>query len=484
VGAKKGRNKRAAKGSRKVGSAKQSGSEGVGRGTQRIGLVLFAVVFIALFVIFAVAQGIGGTSVPSGDAAVVKSVPNGNVSEAEVKAATTRQIAAKISSKEFKKAPKAGTAKYEEARELALGELVEDLWINGEAEELGITATGKEVQASFTEIKEQQFPTKAAFEKLLKESHLTRAEVLEIVKLQVIAKNVQEKVQNQSGPATAAEIQAYYNENKAAQFTTKPSRDVRVILNKDKSKVEAAKTALEADNSAANWKKVAKKYSSDPTTAKNGGLQKGISEEFLKGAIKKAIFDSATGELIGPTAFEKNYLLTEVVALHAQKVQKLAEVKSTISTQLTQTKQQKYFENFISEFHTKWEGRTYCASAFPNEHCANYPASKRLEKSREQYKACYEADPKTPAKECPAPVTMNTPATPGSVTVLEPQGKRLVQRPQPENSKAAATSTELSPEAAGSTEGASSEQAAAEAAAAEAQAKAEAEAAAESKSGK
>ncbi len=483
MGAKKGRNKRAAKRSGKGGSAKQSGSTGVGRGAQRIGLVLFGVVFVALFVIFAVAQGIGAPSVPSGDAAVVKDVPNGNVSEAEVKRSTAQQIAAKLASKEFKKAPEPGTTKYEEAQTSALSELLEYLWITGEAEELGITVTSKEINASLKEIKEQQFKTEAAFQKFLKESKLTNADVLKIVKLRVAAKNIQEKIQNQSGPASAAEIKAYYEENKAAQYTTKPTRDVRVIVNKDKAKVEAAAKALEADNSPANWKKVAKKYSSDPTTAKTGGLQKGISEELLKGAIKKAIFDSATGEVIGPTLFEKNYLLTEVVALHPQKVQTLAEVKSTISTQLTQTKQQKYFENFVTDFHTKWENRTYCASGFPNERCVNYPASKRLEKSREQYKACYEANPKTPAKECPAPVTLTKPAIPGTITELTPEGEPKVQRPQPENLKAgAAATTELSPEGAAGAE-ASPEQAAAEQAAAEAQAKAEAEAAQESKSG-
>lgn len=477
MGAKSGRNKRAAKRPGKGGSAKQSGSKDVRRGAQRLGLVLFGVVFVALFVIFAVAQGIGAPSVPSGDAAVVKSIPDGNVSEAEVKRGTAQQIAAKISSGELKKAPKPGSKKYEETQTAAFGEILEYLWITGEAEELGVTATSKEIAASLKEIKEQNFKTEAAFQKFLKESHFTRADVLKRVKLQVIAKNVQEKVQNQTGPASAAEIEAYYEENKAAQYTTKPTRDVRVIVNKDKSEVEAALKALEADNSAANWKKVAGKYSSDPTTAKTGGLQKGISEEVLTGAVKKAIFDSATGEVVGPTTFEKNYLVTEVVALHARKVQSLAEVKSTISTQLTQTKQQEFFSNFVSEFHTRWEGRTYCASAYLNERCANYKSSGHPATAEP---ACYEANPKKPAKECPAAVTLTTPALPGSVTVLKPKGEALVQRPQPENLKAGgAATTELSPETGASPEAAAAEQAAAEQAAAEAQARVEAEAAPE-----
>jgi parvulin-like peptidyl-prolyl isomerase len=445
------------------------------RGAQRLGLLLFGVAFIAIFVIFAVAQGIGAPSVPSGDAAIVKSVPKGDVTEAEVKRGIAQQIAAKVSSGELKKAPKPASKKYEEVKDAAMGELVEYIWINGEAEELGVTATGKEIAASLAEIKKQNFKTEAAFQKFLDESHFTRADVIKRVKLQVLSKNIQEKVQNEAGPATAAEIQANYEENKAAQYTTKPTRDVRVIVNKNKAKVEAAKKALEADNSPASWKKVAEKYSSDPTTAKTGGLQKGISEEFLKGAIKKAIFGAATGEIIGPTAFEKNFLLTEVVTLHPQKVQTLAEVKSTISTQLTETKQQEFFSEFVTEFHTKWVGRTYCAPAYVNERCANFPASKQLEKTREQYKACYEANPKTPAKECPAPVVQNKPALPGTVTVLKPQGESLVQRPQPEGLKEGGGAATEVPTEGASPEAASPEQAAAEAAAAEAAAKAEAE---------
>ena len=41
-------------------------------------------------------------------------------------------------------------------------------------------------------------------------------------------------------------IQAYYDAEKDSQFTTKESRDVRIVLNKDKAKVEAAKKELEA----------------------------------------------------------------------------------------------------------------------------------------------------------------------------------------------------------------------------------------------
>jgi hypothetical protein len=47
--------------------------------------------------------------------------------------------------------------------------------------------------------------------------------------------------------------------------------------------------------------------------------------------------------------------------------------------------------------------------------------------------ACYEENPKggRPA-DCPAPVTQSSPALPGTVSVIAPQGQRMAQRPRPE----------------------------------------------------
>jgi parvulin-like peptidyl-prolyl isomerase len=406
-------------------------------GRQRLWLIVFGAIFVAIFVIFAVAQGIGATSVPSGDAAIVKGVPSesGTVSEAEVKRATAQQIAA-ASSESKAKAPKPGSKKFEELREAAFGELLDYIWIRGEAEEMNISVTAKQIEEELKTIKKQNFPTAKAYDEFLKKSHFTQADVDRRVELQVLSTEIQEQVKGGTAPATASEIEAYYEAEKATQFTTPASRDVRVIVNKDESKVEAAKKELEAGNqSVATWKKVASKYSSDPTTKTNGGLQKAITEEFVKGDLKKAIFDSATGELAGPVEFEKNFLLIEPVKLNPEKVKTLAEVKPEISQTLTQKKQEEFFSEFVLEYQSKWTSRTSCASGFTaNERCSNFKGSGHPATAAP---ACYEANPKAPAKECPAPVVMNTPAIPGSVTESESKGERLVQRPRPEGLKEA-----------------------------------------------
>jgi parvulin-like peptidyl-prolyl isomerase len=424
VGAKSGRNKRGGGGPKKSGTPRGRGGGGSNT-AQRVGLVLFAVVFIALFVVFAVAQGLGAPSVPSGDIALVTNVPSeiGHISEADYKTSIEQQEA----QSGVKKPPKAGSKKAEELKKAAIGELLNSAWIFGEAEELGIKVTAKEVETELAKVKKESFKTEKAYQEFLTTSHFTQEDVNKRLELQILSTKIQEKVTKETPEVTEAELKAYYEAEKATQFTKKPSRDVRVVVNENKKEVEAAKKALEADNSEAGWKKVTKKYS--PTTSAQAGLQKEISEEFLTEPLKKDIFQSATGELVGPVKQEKNYLLLEVVKLHPEKVQSFDEVKSTIESTLGSQKQEKFFSEWVSGFDAKWTSRSHCASGYTTEQCANYKGSGHPATASE---VCYEANPKTPAKECPAPVVQNQPALPGSVTVAKPEGERLVQRPLPE----------------------------------------------------
>ncbi|HET9152577.1 MAG TPA: peptidyl-prolyl cis-trans isomerase [Solirubrobacterales bacterium] len=411
-------------------------------GRQRLALIVFAALLVLLFVGFAVAQGIGSPSVPSGDVVKVQSLSDelGTVSQKEF----DRAFALQVKGAKLKKPPAAGSKKYEEVKEGTLTELIEAIWIRGQAEEMGISVTDKQVEEELAQIKESNFPTTSAYQKFLKESGFTEADVNDRVELKTLVTAIQEKVNSEAPVPSESEISDYYDEQKETQFTEKESRDVRLIINKDKSKVEAAKKELEKDNSPASWKKVAPKYSSDPTSKAKGGLQEGITEEFLKGELKEAIFGSATGELKGPIKFETNWILIEVVKLNPAKVKQLPEVKAQIEETLKSEKQQKYLGEFAKEFESKWNSRTYCASGYKIAKCANFTSSGHPSNAAP---ACYEANPKAPATECPAPVTPIKPALPGSVTLQKPEGEPFPQRPLPEGSAAGGgeATTELPP---------------------------------------
>jgi len=412
----------------KSGQRRNPGADDRSAGRQRLALILFGVLFILLFIGFAVAQGIGSPSVPSGSVAIVEDVPDeiGEVTKEDF----DRTLAQQVAQAKLKKAPEPGSKKFEELKTATLGELLDQVWIEGEAEELGLTATEKQVEDELATIKKQSFGSDQAYQKFLKESKFTPEDVISRVRLQLLSKQIQEKVTGESPPPSDDEIEAYFEAEKETQFTTKESRDIRVVINKDKGKVEAAKAELEKDSSPANWKKVAAKYSVDPTSKAKGGLQKGITEEFLEGPLKAAIFEGATGELRGPVSFQGNNIVVEVVKLNPEKVQSLDEARAQITSTLGQEQQQEFFSEFITDFQTKWENRTICADDYLVERCGNYVGDGRPSNAAP---ACYEADPKTPAKECPSPVTPISPALPGTVTESKPKGDPFPQRPVPES---------------------------------------------------
>jgi parvulin-like peptidyl-prolyl isomerase len=402
-------------------------------GRQRLALVLFGALFVILFAGYAIAQGLGHPSVPDGDVAIVEHVPDdiGTISEADFKLALLQQAA----QAKLKKTPKPGDDKYEELKSAALGELLDTIWIQGEAEELGISVTPKQIATELAQIKKTNFKTEAEFQKFLKTSRFTREDVLARVKLQLLSTQIQEAIAKEAPPASDAEISDYYETSKDTQYRTAASRDVRVIVNADKAKVEAAKAALEKDDSPASWQKIATKYSEDPTTKSKGGLQPALTEELLASQeeLKSAVFGSPTGVVVGPVDVEGKFFVIEVDKLNPEKVKTLGEVSNEIKTQLTQQVAQAVFSEFVAGYQSKWQSRTFCADDFAIERCANYVGSGHPASSPP---ACYEADPKGGLPDaCPAPVAQVAPALPGSTTSIKPQGERLPQRPRPEGIK-------------------------------------------------
>lgn len=401
-------------------------------GLKRLALLGFAALLVLLFVGFAVAQGIGNPSVSSGDVAKIEDAPAGlgTISEDQLKHAL--EIAAAKGG--LKSLPKPGTEKYEELQKAALGELLDAVWIQGEAEEMGFSVTPKEVEEELKKLKSQAFKTEKQYEEFLKESHYTAEDVNERVKVQMLQTKIVEQLEEEAPVPSSGEIEEYYEAAKSSQYTTPETREIRTVLNKDKTKAEEAKAQLEKDDSVESWEKVAKKYSTDPATKGKGGLQSGVAEGQLPEPLNKTVFETDSGELGGPVKDSRGYTVFEVMTIDKEKTSELEEVKSQISTQLAEQASQQKKARFIRNFQSAWISRTFCAAGFAIELCANFKGSGR---PAEADPACYEANPKKPAEACPAPITQVKPAQPGSITVLAPEGQKLAQRPRPAGEEAA-----------------------------------------------
>lgn len=417
----------------KGGGAKASGPIAA----RRLGLAIFGAAFVVLFAIVAIAEGLGDPSVPSGSVALVENTPGdvGDITQARFDHAL--ELAAKGNGE--KKVPKPGDPKYEEVKEAALNSLFEAVWLQGQADEWGIEVTDAEIAKEKKKLKDESFKSEKEFNEFLKESGFTDADVEERVKLQMLSSQLQERLAEEVPTPSKSEVEDYYEAAKATQFTQKPSRDIRLVVNKDRKKAEEAIKALAKDNTEKNWKAVAKKYSEDPSK-ENGGSQQGVQEGTLEEPLDAAVFDTPEGQVEGPIKTQQGFNVFEVVNSTPESAQELKAVESQIESTIAQREEQEYFANFVAEFSAKWTLRTFCASGYVIERCANFVGDGHAKTAPP---ACYESDPKGGLPEaCPAPVSQLVPALPGSVNPLEPKGKPLAQRPRPVEEPGAAAAPE------------------------------------------
>jgi hypothetical protein len=94
----------------------------------------------------------------------------------------------------LKSPPTPAQPKYKRFEKEAMGELFDGLWIQGQAGEMGIHVTGRQVAAELAQIKEENFKSRREFHAFLKHVHFTLRDVHYRVELQLLSTQIQERV--------------------------------------------------------------------------------------------------------------------------------------------------------------------------------------------------------------------------------------------------------------------------------------------------
>ncbi|MEX2107417.1 MAG: peptidyl-prolyl cis-trans isomerase [Solirubrobacterales bacterium] len=399
---------------------------------RRFGLLVFGVGLVLLFAIVAISEGIGHPSVPDGDLALVEDVPDG---AGAITQEDFRRRMEQSAAKGDLKVPKPGDPQYKELKEAAVGELIQAAWVKGQAAEMGISATDKEVDKKLEELKSQSFSSEAEYRKTIKDLKLTEADVRELMEFELLVEKIQTEVRESSPEPSDSEVEGYYEEVKGEPpYTTPASRDVRLIFNEDEKKAEEAKALLEKDSSPESWNKVAKKFSTESPGKDEGGLQRGLKEGKLEEPLDAKVFETPEDELEGVIKTPKGFYVFEVESSTPESVQSLDDAREQIEPLKSQKLEEAYFQQFVLDFEQTWRSRTFCAEGYTIKICANYEQSSDpvLATPEPETENCRKDVPAKQFPEaCPAPVFQAIPALPGSVTPVEPQGKPLLQMPQP-----------------------------------------------------
>lgn len=392
-----------------MSKAKQSAPARTERsaGRKRLIALILALFVVGAVILAAATSGLGDPSIPSGDVAYIQDTPNGDITEDEFNAGL-EQAAAQA---QLKSVPDPSSPQYAQVKAAAADDLVLSRWVAGEADERGITVSDSQVQDRLDQIIKSNFKgSQKQFQAFLTQSHFTQQDALNRVRLQLLSDEIQKEVlPTQQPPVSDADIKNFYEAN-LSQFEQPETRDFRLILNKDQSQVQAAADALAKDDSSTNWTKVAKKYSTDPTTKSTGGLRQGVSQGQSEPALDDQVFSAPTGQLVGPFKGQNGYYLIEVDKITPAKTTPLdKQTSSQISQQLSSIELQQQQQDFQADFTDKWTSRTFCTSSFATARCANFkpPATTCTQDLADQ-------------NQCPTPVVSTAPVSPGHATIFGP----------------------------------------------------------------
>jgi foldase protein PrsA len=258
---------------------------------------------------------------------------------------------------------------YDALRTQVIGLLVSYKWIQGEADKQGVKVTDAEVKKSFDTQRKQNFPKDADFQKFLKTSGQTQDDIMLRVKLDLLSQKIRDKVIKGKDQISDAQIQAFYDKNKA-RFTQAETRDLQIVLTKTQAKANAAKKALQ---SGQPWAKVVKQYSVDAASKAKGGKLPGQAKGTLEKSLDAAVFAAPKNKLTGPIKTQFGFYVFRVTNIKKATTQSLAAAKTTIKQTLVSQNQQKALDAFVSDFRKRWRDKTECQSGYTTSDCKNGP---------------------------------------------------------------------------------------------------------------
>jgi peptidyl-prolyl cis-trans isomerase C len=250
-----------------------------------------------------------------------------------------------------------GSPQYEALVAQIMPQLVQIEIAKAYAEEHGITVSEEEVNQEIETIKDQlaqqaqaqgqDIGREQVFEQALQQAGLTEEQLRQQIREQLPVQKVQERVAGDAEPSQE-EVEKFYEENKAAQFTTPEQRCARHILfNKDqKQKAEEVKGQLQ---NGADFAELAKEFSQDPASAEQGGDLGCLGQGETVASFDEALFNAREGEIVGPVETEFGYHIIEVTDVKPQSTQPLEAVEFQIREQLASDLQAQEFSAWIQQ---------------------------------------------------------------------------------------------------------------------------------------
>jgi foldase protein PrsA len=241
--------------------------------------------------------------------------------------------------------PEAGTPEYENIKSTLVRSLVQQAQWEQAGAAMGLKVNEDEINSQLASLKDQYFKgDEDKYQTELEKQGLTEEQLRGQIESKLLSDKIYAAVTKKAA-VTDAEIEAYYNENKA-QYQQPEARQVRHILVKTKSLADEIHADLQG---GADFAKLAKKHSEDTASKADGGKFEAFKGKTVA-PFDKFVFSAETGELSKPIKTEFGWHVIEVLEdVEEPSAQPLEEVSESIRATLLQEEQNKALQDWVAQ---------------------------------------------------------------------------------------------------------------------------------------
>lgn len=263
-----------------------------------------------------------------------------------------------------------GKEGYEQLRKQLMQELILTKVMLANAEQDKIIVTNEMVNSEIAKIKAKNFQNNdLAFKAAMKKNNIKEDSLPAILKEKMILQKYVEKLMVDNVKLSDKDLRTAY-EAKKQDFTVKETVEAAHILVKSEAEAKKIYDQLKAGG---DFAQLAKKYSLDPGSKKNGGSLGSFGRGQMVPEFEKTAFALNIGEISQPVKTSFGYHILKKTGAKSQQVMPYEAVKENLQQQTRNDKQKDFF--------TKWREKTLAeADVKFNKGYESYSIAKKEDK--------------------------------------------------------------------------------------------------------
>ena len=248
------------------------------------------------------------------------------------------------------------------------------VWVEGEAADRGITVTQDDIDAELAQIKEQSFKQREGVQPVRRASKFTQEDVHEQVKLTLLRDQLESEIVDEHADGLRRRDRGLLRRQHRQLQAARPAATCGhpQLL---EAKVEQAKQALEADDSDADWKKVASEVLARTRPRRTAAACSRASPRVRATPSSRPGVRRRRGRARRPVQDRPRLLPDPGDQDHpGRRPSRSSRRAQQIKQQLVAAQQQQIASDFQTDFFDKWTARTICAPEATIELCSNFDA--------------------------------------------------------------------------------------------------------------